>query len=113
YRREAIRAAAAPAADLVSALPSRPMSPNYFFRELGALFDRMIVEDGYTYTGVYDVGRCAVSAVRSVPRTQPGFSGWYGRALMGDAPAAIPTLAITEPGHVVAFVGDGARSIIA
>ena len=73
----------------------------------------MITEDGYDYTGVYDVGRCSVSATRAVPRTRRGWSGWYGRALMGDAPAALSTLAITEPGHLVAFVGDGGRSIIA
>jgi thiamine pyrophosphate-dependent acetolactate synthase large subunit-like protein len=112
-REAAIAAAAAPPPDLASRVPSLPMSPNYFFRELGALFERMIAEDGYDYTGVYDVGRCSVSATRSVPRTRRGFSGWYGRALMGDAPAALPTLAITEPGNVVAFVGDGGRSIIA
>jgi thiamine pyrophosphate-dependent acetolactate synthase large subunit-like protein len=113
FREAAIRAARAPTVDLASRIPSLPMSPNYFFRELGALFEAMIAEDGYGYTGVYDVGRCSVSATRSVPRTRRGFSGWYGRALMGDAPAALPTLAVTEPGHVVAFVGDGGRSIIA
>ena len=115
-RRAAIQAATAspaPNEDLASRLPSLPMSPNYFFRELGALFERLIEDDGYAYTGIFDVGRCSVSATRSVPRTQRGFSGWYGRALMGDAPAALPTLAVTEPGNVVAFVGDGARSIIA
>jgi thiamine pyrophosphate-dependent acetolactate synthase large subunit-like protein len=113
HRRAAIDAAAAPALDVASRLPSLPMSPNYFFRELGALVERMIADDGYAYTGVYDVGRCAVTALRSVPRTGPGFSGWYGRALMGDAPAALSTLIVTEPGNVVAFVGDGARGIVA
>ena len=35
-----------------------PMTPNYFFRELGALVrSALIEEDGYAYTGVYDVGR--------------------------------------------------------
>jgi thiamine pyrophosphate-dependent acetolactate synthase large subunit-like protein len=116
HRVAAIQAALAarpPALDLASRVPTQPMSPNYFFRELGALFERMIAEDGYTYTGVFDVGRCSVSATRSVPRTGRGWSGWYGRALMGDAPAALPALAVTEPGDVVAFVGDGGRSIVA
>jgi thiamine pyrophosphate-dependent acetolactate synthase large subunit-like protein len=113
FREAAIEAAAPPGVDLASRIPSIPMSPNYFLRELGTLVERMIEEDGYTYTGVYDVGRCSVSATRAVPRTTRGYSGWYGRALMGDAPAALPTMAVTEPGNVLAFVGDGARSIVA
>jgi thiamine pyrophosphate-dependent acetolactate synthase large subunit-like protein len=113
YREAAIAASARLSDDLQGKIPSLPMSPNYFFRELGALVEEMIGADGYAYTGVYDVGRSSVSATRAVPRTHRGFSGWYGRALMGDAPAALPTLAITEPGNVVAFVGDGARSIVA
>lgn len=113
FRAAAIEATAAAGADVTSTLPSLPMSPNHFFRELGALVERMIEVDGYAYTGVYDVGRCSVSAVRSVPRTGPGYSGWYGRALMGDAPASMATLPITEPGNVVAFVGDGAKGLVA
>ncbi|HEX2658894.1 MAG TPA: biosynthesis protein PigD [Polyangia bacterium] len=113
HRLAAIQSASAVTTDLASRIPSLPMSPNFFMRELGALFSRMIEHDGFDYTGVYDVGRCSVSATRSVPRTRRGWSGWYGRALMGDAPAALPTLAITEPSSVVAFVGDGGRSIIA
>jgi 3-acetyloctanal synthase len=113
HREAAIEACRPDDADLASKIPSVPMSPNYFFRELGALVEAMIAEDGYTYTGVYDVGRSSVSATRSVPRTARGFSGWYGRALMGDAPAALPILAVTEPGNLLAFVGDGAKSIVA
>ncbi len=115
HRLAAIQAVAdrAPLDDLASHTPSLPMSPNYFLRELGALLSRLVEDEGYTYTGVFDVGRCSVSATRAVPRTQRGFSGWYGRALMGDAPAALSTLAVTEPGNVIAFVGDGARSLIA
>lgn len=112
FREAAIEASATTEIDLPSRIPSLPMSPNYFFRELGALVEGMIA-DGYTYTGVYDVGRSSVSATRSVPRTARGWSGWYGRALMGDAPAALPTLAVTEPGNLLAFVGDGAKSIVA
>jgi 3-acetyloctanal synthase len=113
HRKAAIGAAAAPGEDLASRLPSLPMSPNYFFRELGLLVERMIEEDGYAYTGVYDVGRCCVSATRTVPRTGPGFSGWYGRALMGDAPMAVPALAVVERGNVLAFAGDGAKALTA
>jgi 3-acetyloctanal synthase len=54
-----------------------------------------------------------VSALRSVARTTRGFSGWYGRALMGDAPASLAVLAARAPGNVVAFIGDGARAMIA
>jgi thiamine pyrophosphate-dependent acetolactate synthase large subunit-like protein len=113
WREETIRATTGSGDDLATRVPSVPMTPNYFFHQLGALVERMIEQDGYDYTGVYDVGRSSVSATRAVPRTRRGFSGWYGRALMGDAPAALPSLAVLEPGHVVAFVGDGGRSIIA
>lgn len=113
WREEAIRAATPSGDDLACRVPSVPMTPNYFFHQLGELVERMIAEDGYGYTGVYDVGRSSVSATRAIPRTSRGFSGWYGRALMGDAPAALPALAILEPGNLVAFVGDGGRSIIA
>jgi thiamine pyrophosphate-dependent acetolactate synthase large subunit-like protein len=99
--------------ELASVMPSLPMAPSAFFRRLGELVSTMIEEDGYAYTGVYDVGRCSVSALRSVARTTRGFSGWYGRALMGDAPAALPVLAARAPGNVVAFIGDGARAMIA
>lgn len=113
HREEAIAAAKASPPGVTSALPSVPMSPSYFFRAMGALFARMIEEDGYRYTPVLDVGRSSVSALRAIPRTGPGFSGWYGRALMGDAPAALSTLAITAPSSLVAFAGDGAKAILA
>jgi thiamine pyrophosphate-dependent acetolactate synthase large subunit-like protein len=113
WRQEAIRATTPSGDDLATRIPSVPMSPNYFFHQLGAVVERMIEEDGYDYTGVYDVGRSSVSATRAIARTRRGFSGWYGRALMGDAPAALPAVAILEAGNVVAFVGDGGRSIIA
>jgi thiamine pyrophosphate-dependent acetolactate synthase large subunit-like protein len=93
-------------------LPSVPMSNNYFFTQLGALFGSLI-HAGYTYTPVYDVGRASVSSARAVPRTDHGYAGWYGRALMGDAPASLPILALTSPGNVVAFIGDGGKSIVA
>jgi 3-acetyloctanal synthase len=113
WREDAIHATDLAGDDLATRIPSVPMMPNYFFHQLGALVERMIMEDGYTYRGIYDVGRSSVSATRAIPRTTRGFSGWYGRALMGDAPAALPALAILEADNVVAFVGDGGRSIIA
>lgn len=87
-----------------------PPTPPSFFAELGALFGDLIGE-GLDYTGVYEVGRCGISAIRSVPRTRAGFSGWYGRAAMGDAIQAVPSLAHTGDRPVVAFVGDGAAQI--
>ncbi|MHC6053726.1 decarboxylase [Ralstonia solanacearum] len=89
-----------------------PMMANYFFHRLGALVRELIEQEDYRYIGVYDVGRCGISAVRNVPRTGPGFSGWYGRALMGDALAALPYIAVTGAQNVLAFVGDGARALV-
>jgi thiamine pyrophosphate-dependent acetolactate synthase large subunit-like protein len=111
-RRAAIATATVVGDDPGNRIPSVPMSSNYFFAQLGGLVGEM-VRDGYGYTGVYDVGRSSVSAARAIPRTAYGYAGWYGRALMGDAPASLPILAVTEPGDVVAFVGDGGRSIVA
>lgn len=112
--RQAALAAATPAPpDLASRLECLPMSIGRFFAALGELVARMIEDDGYRYTGVYDVGRASVSAARAVPRSDRGFSGWYGRSLLGDAPAALPTLALTAPGDILAFVGDGARGAVA
>lgn len=97
------------AADHIETLP---MTSNYFFQRLGQLVRELIEQQGYRYTGVYDVGRCGISAVRNVPRTDPGFSGWYGRALMGDGLMALPYIAITGERNVLAFVGDGARALV-
>ena len=89
-----------------------PMTPNYFFMRLGRLVADLIGDEGYCYTGVYDVGRCSLSALRNIPRTGPGFSGWYGRALMGDGLMALPYLAIRNPHNLLAFIGDGARALV-
>lgn len=97
------------AADHIETLP---MTSNYFFRRLGNLVRELIEQQDYRYIGVYDVGRCGISAVRNVPRTDPGFSGWYGRALMGDALMALPYIAVTGTGNVLAFIGDGARALV-
>ncbi len=93
-------------------IQTTPMTVNYFFHRLGALVRDLIEQEDYRYIGVYDVGRCGISAVRNVPRTSPGFSGWYGRALMGDALTALPYIAVTGAQNVLAFVGDGARALV-
>lgn len=97
------------AADHIETLP---MTSNFFFQRLGNLVRELIEQQGYRYIGVYDVGRCGISALRNVPRTDPGFSGWYGRALMGDGLMALPYIAMTSAGNVLAFVGDGARALV-
>lgn len=89
-----------------------PMTPNFFFHRLGLLLAELIERDGYRYTGVYDVGRCSISAMRNLPRTDAGFSGWYGRALMGDALMSLPYIALNNSQHVLAFIGDGARALV-
>ncbi|WEH37196.1 hypothetical protein PZB75_29810 [Streptomyces sp. AM 4-1-1] len=111
-RRRAIEATRDSASDVLHRLPLRPMSPNYFFHQLGELLDELITGHGYTYTGLYEVGRGGISAVRNLPRTGPGFSGWYGRALMGDALQAVPAVAVTRDDNVLAFVGDGAGALV-
>ncbi|AVJ19738.1 biosynthesis protein PigD [Serratia sp. JUb9] len=98
--------------DVVSQLPSLPMSANYFFCQLNRVIEQLIETENFDFTGIYDVGRCGISAARNVAKTRRGFSGWYGRALMGDALLATGYLAYTSPGHVVAFIGDGARGIV-
>ncbi|MBU2704940.1 biosynthesis protein PigD [Zooshikella marina] len=98
--------------DVVSKLPKVPMTPNYFFSRLNSLIEKMIVEDSYDYTGLYDVGRCGISAVRNVVRTRRGFSGWYGRGLMGDALQSVISIAATCPTHIIGFIGDGAKGLV-
>ncbi|MEH1127385.1 hypothetical protein [Micromonospora sp. CPCC 206061] len=100
------------AADPLAGVPIRPMTPGYFFTHLNRVIEALIKERGYRYTGVYDVGRGGAAAVRNLTRTGPGFSGWYGRALMGDALQAVPTIALTRDGNVLAFVGDGAAALV-
>jgi 3-acetyloctanal synthase len=111
-RLEAIAAARKGQADLASSLPGKPMTPNYFFGALGQLLSRMVEQEGYDFTSLYDVGRCGISAIRNLPKTRPGFSGWYGRALMGDAYMATLAMAQTCPTDVLTFVGDGARALV-
>ncbi|WP_288130853.1 hypothetical protein [Microbulbifer sp.] len=96
----------------VDYLDTLPMSASYFTMHMGKLVHRLIQEENYRYTGVYDVGRGGLSALRNIPRTDPGFSGWYGRALMGDALSALPYIARTSRHNVLAFIGDGARALV-
>ncbi|ALM52371.1 hypothetical protein [Halomonas huangheensis] len=112
-RRERLdRVRALPEAVTVDHIATLPMSANHFFLRLGQLVGELVEAKGYRYTGVYDVGRCGISALRNVPRTNPGFSGWYGRALMGDGLMALPYIATTTDGNVLAFIGDGARNLV-
>lgn len=111
-RRKIAALRALPEAVPVDLIETLPMSANYLFHRLAGLVQQLIETEGYRYTGVFDVGRGGVSAVRNMPRTDPGFSGWYGRALMGDALMALPYVALNAPSHVLAFVGDGARAVV-
>jgi thiamine pyrophosphate-dependent acetolactate synthase large subunit-like protein len=111
-RYQAMDAVVDTPSDVMSKLPKMPMSPNYFFARFNQVIERLIVQNDFDYTGVYDVGRCGLSAIRNVSRTRPGFSGWYGRALMGDALQAISSLAFTAHGNIIGFIGDGAKGVV-
>ncbi|MFF5105966.1 hypothetical protein [Streptomyces sp. NPDC000134] len=89
-----------------------PMGAEFFFHRLNDIVEHLITSVGYTYTSVVDVGRAGASAVRNLARTGPGFSGWYGRSLMGDALSAVPAIATSRPGNVMAFVGDAAWMLV-
>lgn len=93
-------------------LPQLPMTVNYFYAELADVLHQRIKTHNFSYLGVYDVGRCGMSAIRNLPKTSLGFSGWYGRALMGDAISALPYIARTATENVIAFIGDGARALV-
>jgi thiamine pyrophosphate-dependent acetolactate synthase large subunit-like protein len=110
-RETAIAEAKTATRQIAGELPSSPMTANYFFTQLGKVVGSLIEDSGFTYTGVYEVGRCGISAVRNVPRTGPGFSGWYGRATMGDAYQAIPAIAMSRDRNVIGFIGDGAAML--
>lgn len=93
-------------------LPVLPLEAGSFFHHLNRIVEELITSEGYTYTPMIDVGRGGASAVRNMARTGPGFSGWYGRSLMGDALSALPAVATSRPGHVLAFVGDAAWMLV-
>jgi thiamine pyrophosphate-dependent acetolactate synthase large subunit-like protein len=98
--------------DAASYVPSLPMSPNYFFMGLREMLVPMITDEGYRFTGMYDVGHCGTLAVRYLPRTDPCFSGWYGRGLMGDSLQATVPIAFTGNKNIIAVTGDGARQLV-
>jgi thiamine pyrophosphate-dependent acetolactate synthase large subunit-like protein len=111
-RNDAIEKCLETPSDITSRLPVVPMQPSYFMSALNQIIEDKILREGYRYVGLYDVGRCGISAVRNISRTDPGFSGWYGRALMGDALMAAPSVAVTSKLPVIAFVGDGAKALV-
>lgn len=110
-RQELQRVSRTPITTPVDWLPQIPMSPNYFYARFAHVLHKQIQSQGFSYKGVYDVGRCGVSAIRNLPKTGKGFSGWYGRALMGDALMSLPYLAQTSDEDILAFIGDGARDL--
>jgi hypothetical protein len=112
HRRRALRETLSIPADTASTFPTLPMSPNYFFAQLNELLEHLIEDMGYSYTGVFDAGRGALSAIRNLARTGPGFSGIYGRSLMGDALMAVPAIALSADRNVLVFVGDGAAALV-
>jgi thiamine pyrophosphate-dependent acetolactate synthase large subunit-like protein len=111
FRRSALQTASEAELEVSVRLRSRPVSSNHFFFSLNAMIEGLIRDTDYRYTGVYDVGRNGISAYRNVARTDVGFSGWYGRALMGDAWLSLIGLCVNTTGNVIAFVGDGARAM--
>lgn len=98
--------------DLIDAQGGLPMTTNYFMTRLGGLVERLIRERGYDFIGVNGVSRVGFSMVRNVPLVRPGFSGIYGRGLMGDALSALGTLAFTANANLLAVVGDGERNLV-
>ena len=111
YRRAAIASASDSDSDVIGLLPVLPMSSNYFFRRMKVVLDDLIRQEDYRYTGVYDVGRACLTAINSLPRTGPAISGWFGRALMGDAFMSLPGAISRRGGNVLSFVGDGSAAM--
>ncbi len=112
FRRDTINKTTIEKDTFSKSIPVQPMFPNYFFTQLSSTVEQLITKDEYSYTGIYDVGRNGVSAFRNIARTGPGFSGWYGRALMGDALLAVNSLAVTSENNILAFIGDGAKNMV-
>ncbi|GGO72931.1 hypothetical protein [Bowmanella pacifica] len=113
FRQNALKAATSAPPSLLNQLPSSPMTPDYFFTQLNQLLVNLIEQQDYRYTGLFDAGRCGFSALCSVIRTGPGFSSIYGRGCMGDALMAFPLVAVKNPANTLAFIGDGARNLVA
>jgi len=108
YRRAAIASTRDSDGEVVGLLPVLPMTTNYFIRRLRGVLDDLIRQEDYRYVGVYDAGRGGLSAVNGLPRTGPGVSGWFGRALMGDGLMALPGILTRRDANVLSFTGDAA-----
>jgi 3-acetyloctanal synthase len=111
YRRAAISSTSHSDGDVIGLLPVLPMTLNYFFRRLRGVLNELISRERYRYVGVYDAGRAGLSAVTSLPRTDPGISGWFGRALMGDCLMALPGILTRRDANVISFTGDAAVAL--
>jgi thiamine pyrophosphate-dependent acetolactate synthase large subunit-like protein len=112
HRRAALDSTRDYDGDVIGLLPVLPMTTNHFFRRLRGVLEDLIGREGYRYTGVYDVGRAGMSAAKDLPRTGPAFSGWFGRALMGDATMSLPGVVTRRNMNVLSFVGDGAANMV-
>ncbi|MBT1065061.1 hypothetical protein KJY73_15825 [Bowmanella sp. Y26] len=112
FRQKALHTAQSAPPSLLNQLPSSPMAPDYFYAQLNQLLTELITQQDYRYTGLFDAGRCGFGALCSVIRTDVGFSSIYGRGCMGDALMAFPLTALTSPANTIAFIGDGARSLV-
>lgn len=98
--------------NIAEAEASLPMTTNYFMNRLGKLVDRLIREQTYDFIGVNGVSRVGFSMVRNVPLVRAGFSGIYGRGLMGDALCALGALAFMAGTNLLAVIGDGERNLV-
>ncbi len=111
-RRMAALAQAQPwVGDVLSQIPTLPMTPNFFHERLRSVVEKLITEQGYRYVGLFDVGHNGTLAVGRLPRTGPCYSGWYGRGLMGDSLQAAGALVSCPGDSVLAVSGDGAKQI--
>src|ERR1700722_6189944 len=111
YRQAAIAAARDSDGDVIGLLPVLPMTLNYFFRQLRAVFDDLIDQQNYRYTGIYEASRAALHGINALPTTDRGISCWFGSALMGDGLMALPGVLTRRDTNVVAFVGDGCAAM--
>jgi hypothetical protein len=111
HRRAAIASTRDSDGDVIGLLPVLPMTTNYFFRRLREVLGDLICHEDYRYVGVYDAGRAGLSAVTGLPRTGPGVSGWFGRALMGDGLMALPGILTRRDANVISFTGDAAAAM--
>lgn len=98
--------------DIISTTGSLPVTPNFFFKVFSDVLHEKIKGENYRYRAIHDAGRCGFSSIRNIPRTSSSFSSIYGRGNMGDGVLALPYLAFNDDQDVIAFTGDGAKSLI-